>query len=123
MIPTAMFWVVLLVCVGWAVIVGWAIGRRVERKRHNKRINVFDAYTDDLLAREREDTAAQVRKYHGSPYHKATFDSWCVYLAQIDKEIARRRVLEESNVSQTMRELAAFDTVFAAIESSPKENK
>lgn len=123
MIPTAMFLVVLSVSIMWTFIVGFIIGRRIERKRHEIRINIFDAYSNDDLARERENTARAVRRNRGSNFYRTTFDRDVTYLANVDKEIARRKVLEQSDISQTMRELAAFDEVFNAIDAAKKEKK
>lgn len=123
MIPTSMFLAVLFVSIAVASVANFALGRYIERRRNETKLNVFDAYSDDDMDRERRNTANTVRKHHGSSYYRATFDRAVIYLAAVDREIARRKVLEQSNISQTMRELAAFDTVYTALESGQKEKK
>lgn len=123
MVPTSMLLVIVFVSIMVSGIVNFHIGRIVERKRHEVKINVFDAYSDSDLDKERRVTAETVRRHHGSTHFRNTFERATLYLARIDKEIARRKVLTQSNISQTMRELEAFDTVFNALEAKPKEKK
>lgn len=120
MIPTSMFVVILFVSIMWAVVIGFFIGRAVERKRNKVTLNVFDAYSDALLERERKETAENVRKYHGSTYYASRFRQNLGYLAEINREIKRRKALSESNRSQVLRELEAFDLAFKSLEKESK---
>lgn len=62
-----------------------------------------------------------VRRYHGSRSNQSYFERTVLYLSQIDREIANRKALEQSHVSQARRELAAFDIVFAELENKEKK--
>lgn len=115
-----MFLVVLFVSIMVASFVNFALGRYVERRRHKVTLNVFDAYSDAMLEKERKTTADNVRRYRGSRVYATHFQNNLGYLAEIDHEIRRRKSLSESNLSQTMRELEAFDVAFKSLE---KENK
>lgn len=121
MVPTTMFLAVLFVSIMIASFVNFYIGQYVERKRHEVKVNVFDAYSDEELAKQRKFTAEQVRRYNHSHYYKANFERAVLYLSQIDREIANRKALEQSHVSQARRELAAFDIVFAELENKEKK--
>lgn len=89
-----------------------------EPKPEPRPLNVFDAYSDEELAKLRTKTAKNVREYRDGGYQNLTLQE-VKKLRQFDDEIEARNIkkiaLEETRRGQHERDMAIFDTVYGEI--------
>jgi len=85
-------------------------------KKETRPLNVFDAYSDKDLQKQREETARTIQAYRKMRY---TAEPQIRYLREIDDEIQARAnaklALEEDKRTAHERDIAIFDSVYGEV--------